>query len=97
MQQGQAEGMEGHACHDKASNNIELKQGGDHICLHCDISSPAATQTLKTDFSEGQIASVDNEYSLLDKGFSNSYKKWAALKPPGLSQPIHLLNSTFII
>ena len=89
--------MKEHSCHDSSSSDFQIKEGDINSCLHCDSSTPAIIQPLKSPFSTDQFASLRVEYLLSSEESSNSYQKWATLKPPGKSRPIHILHSIFII
>ncbi len=95
MHQAHAGEMESHPCHGGDSAGFELKQGGDHGCLHCDTDSPAALvdskiNNLKFAYSAPQsfeiIAAADGSTTI-----------WTDIRPPGLLRPIYILNSTYLI
>ena len=89
--------MKGHSCHDSSSGDLQLIEVDLNSCIHCDSSTPAIIQSVKSSFSADQLASLRAEYLLSNEESSNSYQKWAALKPPGKTRPIHILHSIFII
>lgn len=87
----------GRSCHGSSSSDSQLKEGDLNSCLHCDSATPAIIQSVKSSFSTDQLASIRAEHLLSNKIASNSYQKWATLKPPGKARPIYILNSIFII
>lgn len=92
-----ADEMKGHSCHDSSSSDFQLKESDHNTCLHCDSSTPAIIQSVKSSFSTDQLASIRAEHPLSNNESLNVHQKWAALKPPGKARPIHILNSIFII
>ena len=89
--------MAGRSCHGSSSSDFQIKEGDLNSCLHCDSSTPAIIQSVKSSFSADQLASIRAEHLLSNNIASNSYQKWATLKPPGKTRPIHILHSIFII
>ena len=89
--------MAGRSCHGSSSSDFQIKEGDINSCLHCDSSTPAIIQSVKSSFSADQLASIRSEHLLSNNIASNSYQKWATLKPPGKARPIYILNSIFII
>ena len=89
--------MAGQSCHGSSSSDSQIKEGDTNSCLHCDSSTPAIIQSVKSSFSADQLASLRAEHLLSNNIASRTYQKWATLKPPGKTRPIYILNSIFII
>ncbi|MDT8316561.1 MAG: hypothetical protein RQ824_01030 [bacterium] len=89
--------MKGHSCHNSSSSDFQIKEWDLNSCIHCDSSTPAIIQSVKSSFSIDHPASIRAEHLLSYNESLNTDQKWAALKPPGEVRPIHILNSIFII
>lgn len=98
MHSGHGEAVETHSCHgSRVAYDEELRASdAELVCFHCDLSAPLALQDINPQIFKVKTAetSIDELHfysvALLKSYFQN-------LGPPGLAEPIYLLNETYLI